>query len=411
MYPWMKKAYSFRIYPNKNQEVKLNKTLNTCRHLYNDALFERKRQIELNKLRRDFQVFPWGSSIKPEWISYEDQANNLSSNKDFFQKEVHSQVLQNVLKRVNKSIENFFNGFGFPRFKGKNKYNSFTYPQSGFEVEIENGKEGKLRLSKIGMMRIILHRDIEGKIKTCTIKKDVNQWYAIFTADIKKIKKKIGKVPIEKKIGVDVGLINLLALSNGEMIEPPKFFRKLENKLAKEQRKLSRKKLRSNSRKKQKIKVAKVHRKIRNQRKDFSHKTGKTLVNRFDFIGFENLHIQNMMKNHHLAKSIADAGWYQLQILTASKAEEAGKQVKLCIANGTSQTCHICGNIQKMTLKDRVFRCNHCGNIDNRDINSANEVLNRCRCTVGTTGISDEACKSGPSRDIMKQEAKQLVGW
>ncbi len=109
------------------------------------------------------------------------------------------------------------------------------------------------------------------------------------------------------------------------------------------------------------------------------------------------------MQNHHLAKSIADAGWYQLQILTASKAEEAGKEVKLCIANGTSQTCHVCGNIQKMTLKDRVFRCNQCGNIQNRDTNSANEVLNRC--TAGTAGI--EACKSGLDGDMMKQEDAQ----
>ncbi len=400
----MKKAYSFRIYPNKNQQVRLNKTLSTCRHLYNDALAERKRQIELNRLRRDFQVFPWGSSIKPEWISYEDQANTLSSNKDSSQKEVHSQVLQNVLKKVNKSIENFFNGFGFPRFKGKNRYNSFTYPQSGFKVEIEDGKEGKLSLSKIGIMRIILHRDIEGKIKTCIIKKDVDQWYAIFTVEIKKT---IKKIPIEKKIGVDVGLINLLALSNSETVEPPKFLRHSENKLAKEQRRLSRKKFGSNNRKNQKIAVAKVHKKIRNQRKDFAHKTARNLINRFDFIGFENLQIQNIMQNHHLAKSIADAGWYQLQILTVSKAEEAGKQVKLCIANGTSQTCHICGNIQKMTLRDRIFRCNQCGNVKNRDTNSANEILNRC--TVGMTGI--EACESGLAGDMMKQEATLLVGW
>lgn len=358
----MKRAYKFRIYPNKGQEAKLNRTLNTCRHLYNDSLAERKRQIELNRLRRDFQVFPWG---KPEWIKYEDQANNLSSGKDSFQKEVHSQVLQNVLKRVNKSIENFFNGFGFPRFKGKNRYDSFTYPQSGFDVEMNNGKEGKLNLSKIGTMRIILHRDIEGKIKTCTIKRDVDQWYVIFTVE----KKATEKVPVKTKIGIDVGLINLLALNNGEMVSPPKFLRHSENKLAKEQRRLSRKKPRSNNGKKQKIKVAKVHQKIRNQRKDFNHKTSRNLIDRFDLVGFENLHIQNMMQNHHLAKSIADAGWYQLQILTASKAEEAGKQVKLCIANGTSQTCHVCGNKQKMTLRDRVFRCSQCGNIEDRDTN------------------------------------------
>ena len=396
----MKKAYMFRIYPNKNQEVKMVRTLNTCRHLYNNALAERKRRIELNRLKRNFQLFPWG---KPEWIYYEDQANNLASNKDSFQKEVHSQVLQNVLKRVEKSIDKFFNGSGFPRFKGKNRYDSFTYPQSGFDVEINDGKEGKITISKIGSMRIILHRDIVGKIKTCTIKRDVDQWYAIFTVEIEKQIEK----PIETMIGIDVGLTDLLALNNGEMIKPPKFLRQSELKLGKEQRRLAKKKLRSNNRKEQKNIVAKVHQKIRNQRKDFAHKTARNLVKRFDLIAFEDLQIKNMVQNHHLAKSIMDAGWYQIQTLTASKAEEAGKQVKLCIARGTSQTCHVCGNIQKMTLRDRIFRCNQCGNVENRDINSAKVILDRC--TVGMTGI--EACKSGLKGDIMKQEATLLVGW
>ncbi len=391
----MKKAYRFRIYPNKNQEVKMTRTINTCRHLYNDALEERKRQIELNRLRKTFDVFPWG---EPEWISYEDQANYLVDNKTSFQKEIHSQVLQNVLKRVNKSMQNFFNGFGFPRRKGRNRYDSFTYPQSGFGLE-----DGKLNLSKIGSIRIIQHRDIEGKIKTCTIKRDVDQWYAIFTVEIEKSV----KVPVETKIGIDVGLIDLLALSNGEMVKPPKFLRKSEQKLAKEQRRLSRKRRGSNNMKDQKTIVAKVHQKIRNQRKDFNHKTARILVNRFDLIAFEDLQIQNMVKNHHLAKSIMDAGWYNLQMITAFEAEEAGKHVKLCVARGTSQTCHVCGNIQKLTLKDRVFRCNQCGNVDNRDTNAANVVLDRC--TVGMTGI--EACKSGLSGDMMKQEATLLVGW
>lgn len=392
----MKKAYMFRIYPNKNQEVKMVRTLNTCRHLYNDALSERKKRIELNRLRQTFQVFPWG---KPEWIYYEDQANNLAANKNSFQKEVHSQVLQNVLKRVNKSIENFFRGSGFPRFKGRNRYDSFTYPQSGATLE-----DGKLNLSKIGNLKIILHRELEGRIKTCTIKKDIDQWYAIFTVETDKV---IEKVPVVTMVGIDVGLIDLLALNNGEMVKPPKFLRQSEQKLAKEQRRLAKKKLRSNNRKNQKTIVAKVHRKIRNQRKDFAHKTARTLVDKYDIIAFENLQIKNMVQNHHLAKSIMDAGWYQLQTLTASKAEEAGKQVKLCIAAGTSQTCHVCGNKQKMTLRDRIFRCNQCGNVENRDTNAANVVLNRC--TVGMTGI--EACQSGLSTDMMKQEATLLVGW
>lgn len=391
----MKKAYMFRIYPNKNQEVTMVRTLNTCRHLYNDALAERKKQAELNRLKKQFDVFPWG---KPEWIFYEDQANDLSEYKTDFQKETHSQVLQNVLKRVQKSMENFFRGSGYPRFKGRNRYDSFTYPQSGFEL-----KDGKLILSKIGNIKIILHRDIAGKIKTCTIKRDVDQWYAILTVEIERPIEK----PIETMIGIDVGLTDLLALNNGEMIKPPKFLRESELKLGKEQRRLAKKKLRSNNRKDQKIIVAKVHQKIRNQRKDFAHKTARNLVKRFDLIAFEDLQIRNMVQNHHLAKSIMDAGWYQLQRLTASKAEEAGKKVKLCIANGTSQTCHVCGNKQKMTLRERIFRCNQCGNIENRDTNAANVILDRC--TVGMTGI--EACKSGLSIDIMKQEATPLVGW
>ncbi len=160
----LKRAFVYRIYPGKNQEVKMDRTLSTCRHLYNDALSERKSQAELNRLKRDFQVFPWGN---PEWISYEDQANNLSDSKNAFQKEVHSQVLQNTMKRLDRSFKNFFNGFGYPRFKGRNQYNTFTYPQSGFKLD-----EEKLSLSKIGSMKIVLHREMEGKIKTCTIKKE-----------------------------------------------------------------------------------------------------------------------------------------------------------------------------------------------------------------------------------------------
>jgi len=155
----MKKTYQFRIYPKKNHEVIMNRTLTTCRRLYNDSLAERKRQSELKELERTFGVCPRG---KPEWLNYYDQANSLSGSKTEFQKEVQSQVLQNVLKRVDRSFKNFFRGFGYPRFQGRDRYNSFTYPQSGFEL-----KDGKLNLSKIGNIKIVKHREIEGKIKTC----------------------------------------------------------------------------------------------------------------------------------------------------------------------------------------------------------------------------------------------------
>jgi putative transposase len=367
----MKKAYTFRIYPNRNQEVILNRTLSTCRHLYNDALEERKREAELNNLEKRFDVYPWG---KPEWLSYEDQANDLSDCKTDYQKEVYSQVLQNVLKRLNRSFENFFRGNGYPRFKGRNRYNSFTYPQKGYEIE-----DGRLNISKIGSIRMFQHRDIEGEIKTCTIKKDVDQWYVTFTTEIDR---EIKKVSIKTKIGIDVGLKSLLTLSNGQQIEPPKFLRLSEEKLALEQRRLSKKKLRSNNRNKQRIIVARVHRKVRNQRKDFTYKTGNMLVNNYDLIVFEKLQIKNMVQNHHLAKSISDAGWGQLQTFTKYKAEEAGKYVEFVVANGTSQECCICGNVEHLALADRVFHCSKCGNIKDRDWNAAINIEKRT--SIGT---------------------------
>ncbi len=389
----MRKSFQFRIYPTKNQEVRLDRTLTTCRHLYNDSLAERKRQAEINELKRTFSVIPWG---KPEWINYYDQANSLSESKTELQKEVFSQVLQNVLKRIDRSFKNYFNGFGYPRFQGRNRYNSFTYPQSGFGL-----KDRKLNLSKIGNIKIILHREIEGKIKTCTIKKDTDQWYVIFSCEID-----IPVIPVQikTKTGIDVGLISLITMSNGEQIEPPKFLRKSEKRLAREQIHLSKKKLQSKNRNKQRIIVAKVHRRIRNQRKDFAHKTSRILVEEYDHIVFEDLQIKNMMQNHHLAKSISDAGWSQLISFTKSKAEYAGKIVELVNPNGTSQTC-ICGCKVPKTLSMRIHRCPQCGLVLGRDHMSAILTENRSS-TVGTTGI--EARLRNLNREPMKREAPLL---
>ncbi|MFZ3166002.1 MAG: transposase [Candidatus Methanoperedens sp.] len=369
----MRKTFQFRIYPNKNQEVILNRTLSTCRRLYNDSLAERKKQAELNQLKQQFDVFPWGKS---KWLNYYDQANSLSVSKTDFQKDVFFQVLQNVLKRVDRSFKNFFNGFGYPRFQGRDKYNSITYPQSGFGL-----KDGKLNLSKIGNIKIILHREIEGMIKTCTIKKDIDQWYVSFSCDID-----IPIIPVEVKTetGIDVGLSSLITLSNGQQVKPPKFLRESEKKLTQEQKRLSRKKLRSKNRNKQKIIVSKIHRKIRNQRKDFAHKTSKVLVDTYDRIVFEDLQIRNMVQNHHLAKSISDAGWYQLMQFTKSKAECAGKVVEFVNPKGTSQNCSGCHNPVFKDLSIRVHSCPFCGLVLDRDHNAAINILG----TVGTTGIN-----------------------
>jgi putative transposase len=394
----MKKTFQFRIYPNKNQEVKLNRTLTTCRHLYNDSLAERKRQAELNELERTFGVTPWG---KPEWINYYDQADELTETKTPFQKEVFSQVLQNVLKRVDRSFKNFYNGFGYPRFQGRNRYNSFTYPQSGFGLENE-----KLNLSKIGNINIVLHREIEGNIKTCTIKKDINQWYVTFSCEIDKT---IIPIEIKTEIGVDVGLKSLITTSSGQQIEPPEFLRESEDKLIQEQKRLSRKKKRSYNRNKQRIVVAKTHRKIRNQRKDFAHKTSRMLVDHYDHIVFEDLQIKNMVQNHHLAKSISDAGWSQLINFTKSKAEYAGKVVELVNPKNTSQNCSGCGNSVPKDLSVRVHSCPFCGLELDRDHNAAINILNRSISTVGTTGIN--ARQGFLNRGSMQRDAQSPLGF
>lgn len=243
------------------------------------------------------------------------------------------------------------------------------------------------------------------KSKTCTIKRDIDQWYVSFSCEIG------NPVPvkIKTKTGIDVGLIDLITLSNGEQVKPPKFLRESEDKLIHEQKRLSRKKFGSKNRKKQIIVVAKAHRTIRNQRKDFAHKLSRNLVDTYDSIKFEDLQIKNMVQNHCVAKSISDAGWYQLMQFTKYKAEYAGKFVEFVNPAGTSQTC-ICGFSVPKDLSVRTHICPSCGLVMGRDQVSAILIENRPSIsTVGTTGIN--ARQGLLNRGSMQREATLLVGW
>jgi len=220
------------------------------------------------------------------------------------------------------------------------------------------------------------------------------------------IEKPIETTEQKTSIGIDVGLNSLLTLSNGKQIEPPEFMRESEDKLGREQKRFNRKKKGSENRKKQKIKVAKVHRAIRNQRTDFAHKTSRKLVDSYDRIVFEDLQIKNMMQNHHLAKSISDAGWNQLMILTKSKAEYAGKVVEFVNARNTSQNCSGCGNSVPKDLSVRTHSCPYCGLVLDRDHNAAINILKRSISTAGTAGIN--ACSSVLNRGTMTQDAQAL---
>ena len=350
----MKTAYKFRMYPNKQQQAMLDVTLETCRHLYNTALADRKNCYELEGISR----------------SYEDQAATLTlEKKEGKWQGVFSQVSQDVLKRVDKAFKAFFRRVkagdkpGYPRFKGEGWYKSFTYPQVGFKIE-----GSKLVLSKIGSIRIFKHREVEGKIKTCTIKKDnLGQWFAILVTEIDDPK------PIEPNtaIGVDVGLKSLVTLSTGGAIQYPKYYVQAEQKLAVAQRNLSRKKKGSANRRKAKIRVAKIHQRVKSLRDEFLHQVSRKLVDSADLIVFENLNILGMLKNHHLAKHIQDHAWGKLIQFTQSKAAKAGKIVELVDARYTSQKCSRCGIIVPKTLVDRVHSCPNCGLEMDRDLNAS----------------------------------------
>jgi putative transposase len=325
-------------------------------------------------------------------LNYTQQAGQLT----YLNLDIHSQVAQDVLRRLDKAFQNFFrrvkNGEkpGYPRFQGKSRYDSFTYPQSGFKIL----DDGKLKLSKIGTIRMFVHREIVGKIKTCTILRDGDQWYACFSVELPNVE----KVEPKTAIGVDLGINTLATLSDGTVIENPKTLDKYDSKLRKAQKDLSRKKKGSNNRNKQKTVLKGAYRKVRNARKDYMHKASRILADTYDMIVFEDLQIKNdfftknrvktalrvglaiyffVNENHHLARSIHDASWNMLINFTTYKAEEAGGSVELVNPRNTSKLCSVCGCIQAMPLSQRTYRCPDCGSVMDRDHNAAINILNR----------------------------------
>ncbi len=337
----------------------MEQTLEICRWVYNETLAMRKNAWEQEQ--RHISYYESKRQI-PLW---KKERPELST--------VYSQVLQNVTLRVDLAFKAFFRRLksgekpGYPRFKGKGRYDSFTYPQSGFKLDGD-----RLHLSKIGDVRVVLHRPVEGTIKTLTIRRSATgKWYACFSVEY-------DPTPAPQKesvVGIDVGLESFATLSNGEKIENPRFFRTDEKALAKAQRKLSKAEKGTPERKKARKIVAHVHERIANRRLNFAHQTSRKVVDRFGTIVFEDLNITNMQKNHHLAKSIADVAWNMFITITESKAEDAGSRVILVNPRNTSQICSRCGMIVAKTLSDRVHSCSHCGLVMDRDQNAAINIM------------------------------------
>lgn len=353
-----RKSYKFRLNPTKKQAGVLQKTLDECRWLYNHLLEQRKLfHEELDQPLNKFQQNMFLPLLK------EERPSLLL---------VHSQVLQNVTERIDKAFKNFFRRCksggkpGFPRFRGFDRYNSFCYSQSGFSIK---GKE--LNLSKIGSIRIVQHREIQGKICTCTIRREDGKWYACFSCEVEAI-----PLPAnENSIGIDLGIESFATLSDGQKIENPRFFKKAEADLAKAQRKLSKCQKGMPERKKRKKVVSKIHQQIKNSRSDFCHKISRSIIKEYQYICIEDLSITEMMQNSYLAKSIADVSWNQFTQFLTYKAEEAGRKLGVVNPAYTSQNCSQCGNRKVKKLSERSHCCQICGYTAHRDVNAAKNVL------------------------------------
>jgi putative transposase len=397
------KAYKYRLYPTKETERKLHWTLTRCRELYNAALCERKdayqqyqRTIILEGQERTVAAtMVAGFQVKP--MSFFGQKRDLvdiKQERPEYQ-EIASHVLQDVLHRLDKAFSAFFrrirNGEtpGYPRFKGRNRYNSFTYPDgAGWKFDGQS-----LHLSKIGKAKVKLHRPLEGKIKTVTIKREVDHWYVTFTCEVADAE----KLPVSyEDVGIDLGVTHLATLSNGEMVEHPRYLRKGQATLKRRQQSLARKKKGSHRREKAKKLIGKAHRKIANQRRDALHKESRKLVDRYQVIVFEDLQIGNLTRapkakqdeatgkslpngaaaKGGLNKSILDAGWGMFVGMCTSKAEEAGRTLVKVSPRFTSQICSNCGQVRKKDLSERWHSCD-CGAELDRDVNAAKNILVR----------------------------------
>lgn len=361
------KAYKFKIRASQAIKRKFETTLGLCCELYNGGLQE----------RRD----AWRMAGKT--VRYVEQANQLPEIKRLRPElnDIHSQVLQHTLKRLDTAFQNFFRRVkagekpGYPRFRSRRRYDSFTYPQGGWKLQ---GR--KLHLSKIGRVRLHLSREIEGTVKTVTIKREADGYYAVFAVE-ENHSRFIPKTG--DHVGIDVGLENFATLSTGEVIENPRCLKTAERRLKTAQRKVSRRKRGSARRKKAVQSLARQHLKVKRQRLDFFHKTSLQLVREFDQTVFEDLNIRGMVKNHHLARSISDAAWGTFLAVHASKAESAGRVVVKVPAAFTSQDCSACGSRVRKSLAVREHRCIACGFVAHRDVNAAINIRKRAGSPFG----------------------------
>ena len=372
-----RRTYKYRLYPKREQAEALDYQVSEARHLYNAALQERRDAYRGHGISRN----------------YYDQCRELTMVRaagDIGL--VNAQVGQDVLRRVDKAFKAFFRRVkagekaGYPRFKGRDRFNSITFPSWGNGCHLT--ETGRVKVQGVGILKVKMHRPLVGQVKTLTIKREAGKWYACFSLVV------VTPAPtaINEAIGIDVGLSTFAALSDGALIGNPRHYRHGQAALRVAQRRVSRRKKGSHRRRKAVQLLQKAHKHIKDQRSDFHHKVSRQIAKRYGLVAVEDLNVKGLARGM-LAKSVSDAGWGEFLAKLAYKVEETGGQFVEVDPRDTSQVCSGCGCLPDVpkTLSDRVHFCPHCGLTLDRDVNAARNILALGLSVVGETWHSS-AC-------------------
>jgi putative transposase len=376
----MLKAIVYRLYPSKTQQRGLNQTLETCRRWYNRCLAERKDIYEQEQ----------------RTIGKYEQLRQVKTYKatNPFATPVHSHVLQTVVQDLDKAFQAFFRRVkagedpGYPRFKGKHRFKSFGFKEYGNGFKVDGHR---LKVAGIGRVAVRWHRELPGTIKTLRLTRKAGKWYAVLACEV--AAEPLPATGVD--VGIDVGLTSLITTSEGEHVAHPAWYRRAQKRLRVAQRRVARRQKGGANRRKAVVVLQREHEHIANQRRDFLYKLSHRLLTVYDHVAVEDLRIRNMVKNHHLSKSILDAGWGLFAAHLTSKAANAGREVVFVNPAYTSRTCHTCGQIAvHLPLSQRVFRC-VCGYVADRDENAARNILRlgQSRWALSSTlvGLAQEA--------------------